>query len=214
MPYMALNRPPERVYVDDVILTGSGSSDITQLVQLLSADFPLKDLGDLHYFLGIECHRNLNGMSVVGSLQYLLFTRPDLAFLVNRVCQFMHAPCLSHWQSMKRILRYLKQTLDYGLALTPSRSPFLSALSDADWVGCPDDRKSTSGYCLFYGTNLIYWSSKKQTTIARSSTEAKYKALAHATCELVWVQSLLSELGVFLSKSPVLYCDNLGATYL
>ncbi|XP_068639384.1 uncharacterized mitochondrial protein AtMg00810-like [Aristolochia californica] len=70
--------------------------------------------------------------SVVGSLQYLLFTRLDLAFSVNRVYQYMHSPCLSHWQFVKRILRYLKQTLDYGLVLTPSSSPVLAAFSDAD----------------------------------------------------------------------------------
>lgn len=168
------------VYVDDVILTGSDSLVITQLVQLLNAEFPLKDLGDLHYFLGIECHKNSNGVvlsqrkyildllnkinmaicklvgnptspstklfafdlismedpslyrNVVGSLKYLLFTRPDFAFSVNQVCQFMHARCLSHWKSMKRILRYLKQTMDCSLVLTPShRSPALAAFSDA-----------------------------------------------------------------------------------
>ncbi|XP_057948373.1 uncharacterized mitochondrial protein AtMg00810-like [Malania oleifera] len=90
----------------------------------------------------------------------------------------MHAPCVSHWQSVKHILRYLKHTLNYGLLLQSSPHSSLAAYTDADWAGCPDDRKSTGGYCIFYGCNLVSWSSKKQSTIARSGTEAEYKALA------------------------------------
>lgn len=126
----------------------------------------------------------------------------------------MHAPCVSHWQVVKRILCYFKHTMDYGLHITSSPSPLLYAFMNADWAACPDNRKETGGYCVFYGKNLICWSSKKQPTIARSSIEIEYKALANATCELLWVQPLLSELGMFLSKPPTFYCDNLGATYL
>lgn len=122
--------------------------------------------------------------SVVGNLQYLSFTRPNLAFSVNKVCQYTHAPRLSHWQAVKRILRYLQHTIDYGLYLS-SFSPSLAANSDVDWVGYIDEKKSTGGYCVFYGSNLVSWSSKKQSTIARSSIDAEYKALAHATCELL-----------------------------
>ncbi|KAL3820422.1 hypothetical protein ACJIZ3_006327 [Penstemon smallii] len=250
------------VYVDDIVFTGSCSKTMAAIIKTLRTDFPIKNLGSIHYFLGLECHRDSSGLllcqrkyvldllkranmlnckpvnspmapstrlsaydstsfenltlyrSIVGSLQYLLFTRPDLAFSVNRVCQFMHAPCISHWQSVKRILRYLKHTLDYGLLLRPTPRLTLAAFSDADWASSPDDRKSTGGYCIFFGKNLISWSSKKQRTIARSSTEAEYKSLAHATCELIWVKSLLTELGIPLHTPPVLFCDNLGATYL
>jgi hypothetical protein len=104
--------------------------------------------------------------------------------------------------------------LSHGLLLTRSNVSNLEVFSDADWAGCPDDRKSTGGYCVFLGSNLISWSSKKHPTISRSSTEAKYKSVANATAELLWIQSLIRDLGIQLSSPPNLWCDNIGATYL
>jgi histone deacetylase 1/2 len=92
--------------------------------------------------------------------------------------------------------------------------PLISAFSDADWAGDPDDRRSTGGFAIFYGGNLVSWSARKQATVSHSSTESEYKALANATVELVWVHALLGELGVIQRSPPVLWCDNIGATYL
>ncbi|XP_019184373.1 PREDICTED: uncharacterized protein LOC109179323 [Ipomoea nil] len=151
---------------------------------------------------------------IVGALQYLTITRPDLSFAVNQLCQFMHSPTVDHWVLLKRVLRYIKGTLTYGLRLSVSTSFAIHAFSDSDWAGCPVDRKSTTGYAVFLGDNLISWLSKKQRTVAHSSTEAEYKALADVSTEVTWIVSLFRELGLHDAQPSTLWCDNLGATYL
>jgi histone deacetylase 1/2 len=152
--------------------------------------------------------------SIVGALQYLTLTRPDILFAVNKVCQFLHTPTTVHWRVVKRILRYLKNTSGLGLRIQKSLSTLVSAFSDADWAGSSEDRRSTRGFAVFLGSNLISWSARKQATVSRSSTEAEYKSLANATTEIMWVQTLLRELGIKAPRYAKLWCDNLGATYL
>jgi hypothetical protein len=156
----------------------------------------------------------INYHSVVGALQYLTLTRADISFSVNKVCQFLHAPTTAHWSAVKRILCYLHDMCGLGILIRRSSSLLLSAFSDADWAGNVDDRCSTGGFAIFLGPNLITWCARKQAIVSRSSTEAKYKALANATTEVIWVQSVLAELGINLPRSPCLWCDNLGATYM
>jgi histone deacetylase 1/2 len=111
-------------------------------------------------------------------------------------------------------VRYLHGTISLVLRLSKSSSTVVSAFSDADWAGCPDDRRSTGGFAVYVGSNLVSWNAKKQATVSRSSIEAEYKSLANATAEVKWVQTLLDELRVSQSKAAVLWCDNIGATYL
>ncbi|KAL8151199.1 LOW QUALITY PROTEIN: hypothetical protein V2J09_021007 [Rumex salicifolius] len=143
---------------------------------------------------------------VVGSLQSAIITCPEISFVVNRACQHMHNPLSSHWQHVKRNLRYLKGTLDHGITL--------SASSSTDLATDPSDLRSQHGFVVYFGGNIISWSSRKQKVQARSSTEAEYRALAFTTVELVWLRQLLHEIGFPLKTPPVLLCDNLSATFL
>lgn len=150
----------------------------------------------------------------IGELQYLAFTRPDIAFAVHRLAQFVSNPTEAHWTAVKRVLRYLKGTITHGLLLHRNKSPMIRAYSEADWAGNPQDRSSTSAFIIFLGGNPISWSSRKQRAVARSSTEAEYRSLAAATSEVRWIQNLFHELRFPLHIPPVLYCDNIGATHL
>lgn len=198
------------VYVDDILVTSNHPPSISHLISTLKSEFALKDLGPLHYFLGVEARSTSTGLhlsqrryvldllsktnmqnskpvltpfspttklsknggkplpdrspyrQVVGALQYLTLTRPDIAFAVNKACQFMHSPTEEHWCAVKRILRYLKNTVNHGLFFSKHSRLCLEAFSDADWVGCVDDRRSTGGYAIYLGNNLVSWSSRKQ----------------------------------------------------
>jgi len=126
----------------------------------------------------------------------------------------MHDPREPHLAALKRILRYVRGTLHMGLLVRPSTALDLVVYSDADWAGCPDTRKSTSGYAVFLGNNLVSWSSKHQNTVSRSSAEAEYHAVANAVAEASWLRQLLSELHSPLRKTTLVYCDNISAVYM
>ncbi|XP_022867831.1 uncharacterized protein LOC111387502 [Olea europaea var. sylvestris] len=227
------------LYVDDIIITGNNSSLLARFTRTLNSEFATKDLGSLSYFLGLEATLTSDGLfisqlkyawdiltraqlldskpvhtpmvvsqhlstdgslfldptlyrSLVGALQYLTITRPDIAHAVNSV-----------------------STIHYGLHFRPSTSPgALVAYFDADWASCPDTRRSTSGYSIYLGDNLVSWSAKKQPTVSRSSCESEYRALASTAAELIWLAHLLHDLKVSMPQQPTLLCDNKSAIFL
>ena len=126
----------------------------------------------------------------------------------------MHASTEDHFRALKRILRYVKGTVHHDLQLHKVSTHNLLAYSDADWAGCPDTRRSTTGYAIFLGANLISWSSKKQSIVSRSSSEAKYRSLAVATADVVWLLQLLRDLRVPLPAPPRILCDNQSAIFM
>ena len=152
--------------------------------------------------------------SNVDALQFLTLTRPDLTYAVQQACLYMHQPRDMHWTLVKRVLRYVCGSLSKGLQLRRSSAPTLTAYSDADWAGCPDTRRSTSGFCVFLGDSLVSWSSKRQAIVSCSSAEAEYRGIANATAECSWLRHLLGELHVPVDKATIIYCDNISVVYL
>ncbi|RVW46520.1 Retrovirus-related Pol polyprotein from transposon RE1 [Vitis vinifera] len=148
---------------------------------------------------------------LVGRLIYLSHTRPDIAFAVSVVSQYMHSPKESHLEAVYKILRYLKGSPGRGLFFKKSDSKKVEIYTDADWAGAADDRRSTTGYCTYVWGNLVTWRSKKQSVVARSSAEAEFRAVAQGMCEGLWLKKLLEELCITIELPIKLYCDNKAA---
>jgi hypothetical protein len=147
--------------------------------------------------------------SIIGKLLYVAnHTRPDLSVAVSQLASYVSAPTESHWLALKRILRYCKGTLDFGIILGGSfNTPILVGYADADWGSCLDSRRSRTGYTFHIGIGCISHQSKKQATVALSTAEAEYMALAEATKEMKWLRQLLEELG-FSQDVTEVFQDN------
>lgn len=155
--------------------------------------------------------------SLSGSVMYLMLgSRPDLAFAVGMLSQFLANPAMTHWQAMRRLFRYIKATEDWGLLYEGGSSEALTlmAFSDADWAGDPDSRRSISSFVFLLAGCAISWSSKRQPTVALSSTEAEYKSLTEACKEAVWAVGALAELNSPQQLPMHLSCDNQSAIAL
>ena len=151
---------------------------------------------------------------LVGRLIYLAVTRPDLAYSVHILSQFMQAPRVEHWEAALRVVRYLKGTAGRGILLSADYDLTLEGWCDSDWAACPITRRSLTGWLVFLGKSPISWKTKKQHTVSRSSAEAEYRAMASATCELKWLKALLLSLGVQHPKAVRLFCDSQSALHI
>jgi len=153
--------------------------------------------------------------SAVGSLMYLMVsTRPDLASAIGVVSRFLENPGRPHWEAVKRVMRYLQHTLDMGLVFRRQGSLEAVGFTDADFAGCLDTRKSTSGWVFLLGGAAIYWSSKRQSSVALSTCEAEYMAAAQAAMEAVWHRNFMEELGMGLRTPTWIGCDAQAALQL
>jgi hypothetical protein len=152
--------------------------------------------------------------SLVGSLLYLIATRPNIMYAVGFVSRFMESPKDSQWKMAKRILRYVAGTLNFGLWYSQSKDNHLSSYTDSDFAGSLDDQKSTSGYAFHLGTNQISWASKKQPIVSISSAEAEYVAATSASCQAVWLRRLLNDMSYTEKEPTPIFCDNTFAIAL
>uniref|UniRef100_A0A2N9I8J5 Reverse transcriptase Ty1/copia-type domain-containing protein n=1 Tax=Fagus sylvatica TaxID=28930 RepID=A0A2N9I8J5_FAGSY len=204
------------LYVDDMIITGDDVQGIQDLKRFLGQHFEMKDLGPLSYFLGLEVSSSSDGYYLTQA-KYTsdLISRAGItdSKIVDTPIEYNNRlnthdgeplPDATLTDTVLRILRYLKGTLFHGLHFSSQSSLTLQAYSDADWAGDPTDRRSTTGYCFLLGDSLISWRSKKQSVVARSSTEAEYRALADTTAELLWLRWLLQDLGIDCSTAGTL----------
>ncbi|WVZ83453.1 hypothetical protein U9M48_030599 [Paspalum notatum var. saurae] len=141
---------------------------------------------------------------MIGSLLYLMATRPDIQFAVCLCARYQASPRTSHRQAVKRIFRYLKFTPELGFWYFSGSSLSLRGFSDADHAGCRIDRKSTSGTCQLLGTSLVSWSSRKQASVALSNTEAEYVAAASCYSQLLWMKATLSDFGLRFGRITLL----------
>ncbi|KAL7587301.1 hypothetical protein Lser_V15G40654 [Lactuca serriola] len=152
--------------------------------------------------------------SLVGVLRYLTMTRPDLSYAINQASRFLHSPTNDNFQAVKRILRYVKGTITFGLTFRRPHTNTILGYFDTDWACCIETRRSTYGYSIFLGGNLVSWSAKKQPTVSRSSCESEYQAMANTTAEIVWITNLLRELHALPPDRPTLLCDNKSALFM
>ncbi|PRQ60568.1 putative RNA-directed DNA polymerase [Rosa chinensis] len=194
----------QRKYVVDLLIE-------TGLLACQPADTPMEQNHKLAEYPDQVPTNKERYQRLVGKLIYLSHTRPDIAYAVSVVSQFMHAPSEDHMHAVHRILRYLKTNPGKGIMFSKNNHTDIAGYTDADWAGSITDRRSTSGYFTFVGGNLVTWRSKKQKVVARSSAEAEYRGMAHGVCEMLWLRHLMKDLGFKPKHAMNLYCDNKAA---
>jgi predicted aspartyl protease len=148
---------------------------------------------------------------LIGCLMYLTATRPDILNAVSILSRFMHCASEIHLKAAKRVVRYIKGTINFGIKFKKSKEFKLFGFSDSDWAGSIDDMKSTSGYCFCFGSGVFSWSSKKQETVAQSTAEAEFVAATSAVNQALWLRKILSDLHLEQKEDTKIFVDNQAA---
>jgi len=151
---------------------------------------------------------------LIGKLLYLTLTRPDVSYAVQLLSQYLQSPTTAHMQAALHVVRYLKGSPGQGILMANTSAAQLTAFCDSDWASCPDTRRSTTGYCILLGQSPVSWKTKKQSVVSRSSAEAEYRSMAVTCCEVVWLLSLLKDLGITKLTPVHLKCNNQAALFI
>ncbi|GMP62936.1 LOW QUALITY PROTEIN: hypothetical protein CsSME_00024846 [Camellia sinensis var. sinensis] len=216
------------VYVDDLLIIGSNEELVKEFKAEMLMVFEMTDLGLMSYFLGMEvkqrqhevfiCQKNKDDgadkvdeglyRSLIGCLMYLIATRPDIMHAVSFLLRFMHCASEVHFQATKRILRYIKGTVNYGIKFTHCSDFKFHGFFDSDWGGSIDDMRSTTGFCFSFGSGMFSWCSRKQEIIAQSTAEAEYVAATAAVNQALWFRKLLTDLHMEQEESTQIFVDD------
>ncbi|CAL1405972.1 unnamed protein product [Linum trigynum] len=194
----------QRKYITDLLSS-------TQFADCIPVSTPMEANLHLSRESGVPLVNPSQYRHIVGSLMYLTHTRPDISFAVHVVSQFMSDSRVDHLAAVHRILRYLQGSRDVRLFIPSTGDCTLRAYSDSDYAGCVDSRRSTTGWCVQFGGTFINWRCRKQDRVSKSSTEAEYRAMSDVASELVWMQRLLSDLGISCPSPITLHVDNTSA---
>ncbi|XP_016164462.1 uncharacterized protein LOC107606981 [Arachis ipaensis] len=191
------------VYVDDLILAGNDLGEINAVKTVLNDRFKIKDIGDLKFFIGMEVARLKEGI-LLNQRKYAMDILKDAGFencklllsLWTTLSQYLDHPTTSHLSAVHRILRYIKASPATGIVFSTTSDLCVTGFANSNWAACPDSRRFVTAYYFYIGTSLVSWKSKKQVTVACSSAEAEYRALATATKEAIWLSFILKDLGM------------------
>ncbi|XP_057246781.1 uncharacterized mitochondrial protein AtMg00810-like [Beta vulgaris subsp. vulgaris] len=217
------------VYVDDLLMSGDDETSIAEMKKVLDDCFTIKDLGHLRYFLGIEVARNGKG-TMINQRKYALDIVKDAGFdhctpatfpfpkgvkLSTDIGEVLEDPEVKpHMQAALHVVKYLKGTTDMGLFYSSTAEHQIYGYSDADWGTCMHTGRSLTGYCVFLGSSLVSWKTKKQKVVSKSSCEVELRSMSQTTSELAWVTGLLEDLHLHIPQPIPLFCDNKSAEYI
>ncbi|XP_057775263.1 uncharacterized mitochondrial protein AtMg00810-like [Salvia miltiorrhiza] len=224
---------PDKIYVGDIIFGSKSGRMCKKFADIMTKKFHMSMMGEMNFFMGSQVKQTKECIlinqskkldtekvgklvsstkygEIIGSLLYLTASRPDIAFAVGVCARYQSDPKEAHTDAAKCILRYIKRTPNLGLWYPADDDFKLTGYTDSDFAGCGIDRKSTFETCQFLGSKLILWFSKKQTSVATSTTEAEYIAAGSCYSQILRLVQQLKDYGIEESKVPI-FCDTSSA---
>ncbi|XP_050121366.1 secreted RxLR effector protein 161-like [Malus sylvestris] len=193
------------IYVDDIVYTGNNQEMLNEFKKDMKVKYEMTDLGKDD---GSGAANEEQYRKIVGSLLYLTATRPDVMYATSLLAIYIHCPTNKHYGTAKRVLIYVRGTLDYGLKYEKGKKAVLVGFCDSDWGGSLEDSKSTLGYAFSFGSRVFSWASVKQNCVVLFTAEAEYISASEATAQAIWLRFILDDFGELQADVTPLQCDN------